>query len=173
MDSIFFQFYFYLFILDCAGSSLLCGLFSSGGERRLFSSCGSRASHCSGSSRCRAWALGCTASVAAAPGLQRTGSIFVAHRLSCSAACGIFPDQELNPCLLHWPADSLPLSKQGSPGFNFRCNFKVELMVLKRLNAGRERVESRMTSMFFIQVSRRSKLPFIEMQKTTKGTSLG
>ena len=114
------------------------------------------------------------ASVAAAPGLQRTGSIFVAHRPSCSAACGIFPDQELNPCLLHWPADSLPLSKQGSPGFNFRCNFKVELMVLvKRLNSGRERVESRMTSMFFIQVSRRSKLPFIEMQKTTKGTSLG
>ena len=77
------------------------------------------------------------------------------HRLSCSAACGIFPDQELNPCLLHWQVDSLPLSEQGSPGFNFRCNFKVELMVLvKRLNAGRERVESRMTSMFFIQVSR-------------------
>ena len=27
-------------------------------------------------------------------------------RLSCSAVCGIFPDQGLNPCLLHWPADS-------------------------------------------------------------------
>ena len=24
------------------------------------------------------------------------------HRLSCSAACGIFLEQELNPCLLHW-----------------------------------------------------------------------
>ena len=26
----------------------------------------------------------------------------VAHRLSCSVACGIFPDQGLNPCPLHW-----------------------------------------------------------------------
>ena len=37
------------------------------------------------------------------------------HGLSCSVACGIFPDQGLNPCLLHWRADSLPLSLQGSP----------------------------------------------------------
>ena len=36
------------------------------------------------------------------------------HRLGCSEACGIFPDQGLNPCLLHWQADSLPLSHQGS-----------------------------------------------------------
>ena len=34
--------------------------------------------------------------------------------LSCSAACGIFPDQGSNPCLLHWQADSSPLSHQGS-----------------------------------------------------------
>ena len=34
--------------------------------------------------------------------------------LSCSTACGIFPDQGLNLCLLHWQADSLPLSHQGS-----------------------------------------------------------
>ena len=31
-------------------------------------------------------------------------------RLSCSMACGILPDQGLNPCLPHWQADSLPLS---------------------------------------------------------------
>ena len=30
----------------------------------------------------------------------------MAHGLSCSAACGIFPDQGLNPCPLHWQADS-------------------------------------------------------------------
>ena len=30
----------------------------------------------------------------------------VAHGLSCSAACGIFPDQGSNPCALHWQADS-------------------------------------------------------------------
>ena len=28
---------------------------------------------------------------------------------------GIFLTQELNPCLLHWQADSLPVSHQGSP----------------------------------------------------------
>ena len=37
------------------------------------------------------------------------------HGLSCSMACGIFPDQGSNPCLLHWQADSLPLSHQESP----------------------------------------------------------
>ena len=30
-------------------------------------------------------------------------------------ARGIFPDQGLNPSLLHWQADSLLLSHQGSP----------------------------------------------------------
>ena len=37
---------------------------------------------------------------------RRASSVVVAHRLSCSAACGIFPDQGLNPCPLHWQADS-------------------------------------------------------------------
>ena len=35
------------------------------------------------------------------------------HRLSCSMTCGIFLDQGWNLCLLHWQADSLPLSHQG------------------------------------------------------------
>ena len=39
----------------------------------------------------------------------------VARGLSWSMACGIFPDQGLNLCLLLWQADSLPLSHQGSP----------------------------------------------------------
>ena len=38
----------------------------------------------------------------------------MAHRLSYSVACGIFLDQGLNPRLLHWQVDSLPLSHQGS-----------------------------------------------------------
>ena len=29
----------------------------------------------------------------------------MAHGLSCSAACGIVPDQGSNPCPLHWQAD--------------------------------------------------------------------
>ena len=36
-------------------------------------------------------------SIIAAPGLWSTGSIVVAHGLSCPAACGIFPDQGSNP----------------------------------------------------------------------------
>ena len=43
------------------------------------------------------------------------GSVVVAHGLSCSATCGIFPDQGWNPCPLHWQADSQPLRHQGSP----------------------------------------------------------
>ena len=49
----------------------------------------------------------------------RAVSVVVAHGLSCSKACGIFPDQGLNPCLLHWQVDSLPLGHQGSP----KCQF--------------------------------------------------
>ena len=46
---------------------------------------------------------------------RRAGSVVVAHGPSCSAACGIFPDQGSNPCPLHWQADSQPLRHQGSP----------------------------------------------------------
>ena len=52
-------------------------------------------------------------------GSRRAGSVVVAHGLSCSAACGIFPDQGLNPCPLHWQADSQPLRHQGSPQILF------------------------------------------------------
>ena len=48
-------------------------------------------------------------------GSRRAGSAVVAHGPSCSAACGIPPDQGLNPCPLHWQADSQPLGHQGSP----------------------------------------------------------
>ena len=69
--------------------------FSSCGERGLGTlCCGVQASHCSGFSCCGARALGARASVV------------VAHGLSCSMTCGIFPDQGSNPCPLHWQADS-------------------------------------------------------------------
>ena len=68
-------------------------------------------------------------------GSRRAGSVIVAHGPSCSAACGIFPDQGLNPCPLHWQADSQPLRHQGSPcwkifnhSFNFiTCNGSVHI----------------------------------------------
>ena len=39
-------------------------------------------------------------------GFSSCGSWALERRLSCSMACGIFPDQGLNPCPLHWQADS-------------------------------------------------------------------
>ena len=52
-----------------------------------------------------------------ARGLENTGSIVVAHRLSCSVAFGVFLDQGSNLYLLHWQVDSLPCSHQGTPSF--------------------------------------------------------
>ena len=65
-------------------------------------------------------ALGCgllssVASLIVELRLQITGSIVVAHRLSSSMARGIIPDQGLNPCLLCWQEEFLPLSHQGNP----------------------------------------------------------
>ena len=55
------------------------------------------------------------ASADAAPGLQSTGSVAVVHRIRCSVARGIFLDQGTNLRLLHWQADSVPLSHQRKP----------------------------------------------------------
>ena len=52
-------------------------------------------------------------------GSRRAGSAVVAHGPSCSAACGIFPDQGSNPCPPHWQAGSQPLRHQGSPIITF------------------------------------------------------
>ena len=53
-SSVLFKMYvynFYVFTFGCAGSSLLCMLFSSCGEWGQLSSCGEWASHCSDFSR--------------------------------------------------------------------------------------------------------------------------
>ena len=52
-------------------------------------------------------------------GSRHAGSVVVAHGPSCSAACGIFPDQGSNLCPLHWQANSQPLHHQGSLGYKF------------------------------------------------------
>ena len=62
-------------------------------------------------------------SVVMACRLQSAGSIVVAHGLSCSMACGVFPNQCLNQCPLHWQADSQPLLHQGSPFYLFYIIF--------------------------------------------------
>ena len=60
---------------------------------------------------------------------RRAGSVVVAHGPSCSAACGIFPDQGLNPCPLHWQADSQPLCHQGSPHCGLICISLIMLSI--------------------------------------------
>ena len=71
-------------------------------QQGLLSSCGVRAS-CGGSPCCGAQALGLT------------GSVLVAHGLSCPMTCGIFLDQGMKLCPLHWQMVSLPPDHQGSP----------------------------------------------------------
>ena len=66
-------------------------------------SCGAGPSPCDGFSHGGAEALG------------HAGSVVVAQGLCFSSACGVFPDQGSNPCLLHWWVDSYPPSRQGSP----------------------------------------------------------
>ena len=64
-------------------------------------------------------------------GSRCAGSVVVAHGPSCSAACGIFPDQGSNPRPLHWQADSQPLHHQGSPlTVNFKGVFKKYISAL-------------------------------------------
>ena len=42
------------------------------------------------------------------------------HRLRCSVASGIFPDQGSHPCLLYWQEDSLPLNCQVKSYYLYR-----------------------------------------------------
>ena len=63
--------------------------FSSCDEQELLSSCNAQASRYDGFFCFGAWAL------------EQMGSVVVEHGLSCPAACGILPDQGLNPCPLH------------------------------------------------------------------------
>ena len=88
-----FIYFIYLF-LAALGLHCCAWAFSICGERGGALCCTAWASHCGGFSCCRARALGTRASVV------------VVHGLSCSTACGIFPDQGSNPCPLHWQVDS-------------------------------------------------------------------
>ena len=61
-------------------------------------------------------------------GSRCEGSVVVGHGLCCPESCGIFPDQGLNPCLLHWQAEFYLLYYQGSPCFLF-CVMILKLLV--------------------------------------------
>ena len=99
----FFNLYIHIFYF------LLCWVFVSVPGLSLVAASGVHSSSwCAGLSLSRPLLLRSTSS-------RRAGSVVVAHEPSCSAACGIFPDQGSNPCPLHWQADSQQLSHQGSP----------------------------------------------------------
>ena len=79
-------------------------------------------------SNCRAWGLvsaaACrrlteAASLVADHRLQSVGSAVVAHRLGCSMAHGVIPDQGWNPCPLYWQVDSYPWTTRGAPDTGF------------------------------------------------------
>ena len=97
----------------------LCWVFISvQGLSLVVASGGHSSSRCAGLSLSRPLLLRST-------GSRCAGSVIVAHGPSCSAACGIFPDQGSSPCPLHWQADSQPLRHQGSPCHNiFKLHHK-------------------------------------------------
>ena len=88
----------YLFIFGCPGSLLLLWGLS------LVATRGCSSSQCLGRPCCRGQAPGTQSSVVGAPGLESASSGVVTPGLSCSAPCGIFPDQRLNPvrCACRW-----------------------------------------------------------------------
>ena len=110
-------FLFFLFIYFW-----LCWVFVSvRGLSPVAASRGHSSSQCAGLSPSRPLLLRST-------GSRRADSVVVVHGPSCSAACGIFPDQGSNPCPLHWQADSQPLCHQGSPGLVFRLNLLISFL---------------------------------------------
>ena len=87
--SFFFKFYLFIYYL------WLCWVFVSvRGLSLVAASGGHSSSRCAGLSL--SWPL-----LLRSTGSRRAGSVVVAHGPSCSAACGIFPDQGSNPCPLH------------------------------------------------------------------------
>ena len=80
-DHMIFNHFIYL-LIDCAGFPSLCGLFSSCDEHGLLSSCSPRASYNSGSSCCRAQALGPMGFSSCGTWLSSCGSQALEHRLN-------------------------------------------------------------------------------------------
>ena len=110
----FFHLFFFLIYLFW-----LCWVFVSVRGLSLVAASGGRSSsRCAGLSLSRPLLLRST-------GSRRAGSVAVAHGPSCSAACGIFPDQGSNPRPLHWQADSQPLCHQGNPSPRFFTNLMI------------------------------------------------
>ena len=107
-------YFIYLFIFGCCGSSLLCRLslvVASGvAVQKLLIAVASLVAEY-GLQEHRLQQL---QHVGPVLGLQSSGSIAMAHGLSGSTACGIFPDQGWNSCTVNWQANSYPLCHQAN-----------------------------------------------------------
>ena len=115
---------YYFFLMNLFIYFWLCWVFISVWGLSLVAASGGYSSlRCTGLSLSRPLLLRGTVS-------RRAGSVVVAHGPSCSAACGILPDQGSNPCPLHWQADSQPLRHQGSPGIIFKIIFSPSFSFL-------------------------------------------
>ena len=106
-----------VWVLPSCGVGVLpsCGVW-------VLRSCAVGASHRRASLLAEHGLHGAEASVAVTWGLSSCGHPALEHRLlamvqglSCSAVCGILPDQELDPCLRHRQADSSSRSHQVRP----------------------------------------------------------
>ena len=119
---LFFGFYLFIYLY-------LCWVFvSARGLSLVAPSGGHSSSRCAGLSLSRPLLL-------RSSGSRCAGSVVVvAHRPSCSAACGIFPDQGSNLCPLHWQVDSQPLRHQGSPPSCFLSNLRSDSAGVTYLN---------------------------------------
>ena len=98
--------------------------------------------------------------------LLNTGSVVVADGLSCSKASGIFLDQGLNPCLLHWHAEFLLLNHQGSPAWliSILCDFLNcnSVACSKRTITGTELpsyIKTKWATIFWVCESRKGMMP--------------
>ena len=119
----------HLFIFGCAGSSLPLGLSFVVASWGYSSSCGGLVTAVASLASGHGLSLGhADFSSSGGTWAQELWLLASEHRLnscelSCSTACGIFLDQGSNLCLLHWQADSLLLSQQGSPVLSFKSIF--------------------------------------------------
>ena len=114
LHRVLFIYFIFIFIFGCVRSSFLCE-----GFLQLWQAGATHHRGAQAPSLSRPLLLWST-------GSRRAGSVAVAPGPSCSAACGILPDQGSNPCPLHWQADSQPLRHQGSPQRTSKCQQEVK-----------------------------------------------
>ena len=105
----FFKFYLFIYLW------LRWVLVSVQGLSLVVASGGHSSSRCAGLSPSRPLSLRST-------GSRRAGSVIVTHGPSCSAACGIFPDQGSNPCPLALAGRLSTTAPPGKPPQDYILN---------------------------------------------------